>query len=159
MDKYNLSSIVNYTTISRIKRAKCNRNICKTHKQLCAFMSSTKNNNNKEREVGELATYYRKLSLTSWNITDHFFLITWPLFIYRFIWKKIFENLKLGTVHDFTRDVNRVSASGTFVLIVRLTQQTRVMMVSPSICTEKCTSRDPKEHLYSFVQLINAFYT
>lgn len=54
-----------------------------------------------------------ELSLTSRNVTtDHFFLITWPLFIYRLIWKrKCLKILELGTAHEFTRVVDRVPAS------------------------------------------------
>jgi len=62
MDKYNLSSIGNYTTITLIKRAKYNRNICKTHKQLRFRIQ------HKKKKVDELMIYHSKLSSTIYEI-------------------------------------------------------------------------------------------
>jgi len=143
MDKYNLSPIANYTTISRIKRAKCNRNIYKIHKQLCAFTSSTKN----KREVRELATYYRKLSLISWNITDHFFLL---LFIYRLISseKKCLKILNSGLCTNLyssstmcgTFVADRAHSSHEWRQVPRSALRNALLEISKSINTFRATN-------------------
>jgi len=91
MDKYNLSSIGNYTTITLIKRAKYNRNICKTHKQLRFRIQHKKRRLMSSWYI--IANYHQPSMKYYRSFLPYYLAIVYLSFV---IWKKNIKNLKHG---------------------------------------------------------------